>query len=59
MHDNILREMGFAKEVKRRLNRQCPICGLPIRFGEFKDELSKREYGISGLCQTCQDKVFR
>jgi len=25
---------------------------------EFKDELSKKEYSISGLCQKCQDKVF-
>jgi len=24
----------------------------------FKDELSKKEYSISGLCQTCQDAVF-
>ena len=24
----------------------------------FKDELSHREYGISGLCQSCQDKIF-
>tara|TARA_R110002050_G_scaffold27377_1_gene71325 strand:- start:230 stop:439 length:210 start_codon:yes stop_codon:yes gene_type:complete len=25
---------------------------------EFTNELSKREYAISGMCQTCQDKVF-
>ena len=25
---------------------------------EFKDELSVREYGISGFCQKCQDEVF-
>jgi len=24
----------------------------------FKDELSKKEYTISGLCQRCQDDVF-
>ena len=24
----------------------------------FKDELSQREDGISGLCQACQDKIF-
>ena len=24
----------------------------------FVDELSKREYEISGMCQTCQDGVF-
>jgi hypothetical protein len=25
---------------------------------QFRDELSKREYAISGLCQKCQDSVF-
>lgn len=25
---------------------------------EFRDELSRREYRISGLCQVCQDEVF-
>lgn len=24
----------------------------------FKDELSRKEYSISGLCQNCQDHVF-
>lgn len=31
-------------------------CGGPAT--EFKDDLSRREYSISGLCQACQDKVF-
>ena len=25
---------------------------------DFKDDLSRREYSISGLCQKCQDEVF-
>ena len=25
---------------------------------EFRDDLSKREFTISGMCQVCQDKVF-
>ena len=24
----------------------------------FTDDISQKEYTISGLCQTCQDKVF-
>ncbi|SVE61140.1 uncharacterized protein METZ01_LOCUS513994, partial [marine metagenome] len=24
----------------------------------FKDELSVKEYSISGLCQSCQDSIF-
>ncbi len=38
--------------------------GLPtcVRCGEmaddFRDEVSKREWGISGLCQGCQDELW-
>ena len=35
---------------------QCVKCG---EFNlEFNDELSRKEYGISGLCQCCQDSIF-
>ena len=35
-------------------------CGQPLGNVEahFKDNLSLKEYRISGLCQTCQDKHF-
>ena len=36
----------------------CPICGHEIFESEFRDELSKIEYSISGMCQRCQDAVF-
>jgi len=31
-------------------------CGKEVQG--FKDELSRKEYGISGLCQECQDSIF-
>ena len=35
---------------------QCVKCG---EFNlEFSDEVSRREYGISVLCQCCQDGIF-
>ena len=34
----------------------CIRCGKPA--GSFKDQISLREYRISGLCQPCQDIVF-
>jgi len=38
---------------------KCPFCGTKIRgIRDFSDELSYKEYKISGLCQTCQDDVF-
>jgi hypothetical protein len=33
-------------------------CGKIVAPDSFRDELSKREYSISGLCQTCQDEIF-
>ena len=34
----------------------CSWCGEPATG--LRDELSRREYIISGLCQECQDKTF-
>jgi hypothetical protein len=34
----------------------CVTCGKPVT--DFKDDLSSREYCISGMCQDCQDKTF-
>ena len=34
----------------------CAICGGDAH--EFRDELSRKEYRISGLCQNCQDVTF-
>jgi len=34
----------------------CPLCHSKIT--KFRDELSKREYYISGMCQHCQDSIF-
>jgi hypothetical protein len=36
----------------------CPFCKKPGPF-EFKNELSQKEFKISGLCQSCQDKFFK
>ena len=34
----------------------CAGCNQPAKT--FRDDLSRREYRISGLCQSCQDAVF-
>lgn len=36
---------------------QCAFCDTPNL--NFRDELSRKEYRISQLCQDCQDKVFK
>ena len=38
---------------------QCVCCGESVFVEtDFRDALSVKEYGISGLCQTCQDDIF-
>lgn len=43
---------------ERMKNALCPTCGQKIAGNEFKDALSVKEWGISGMCQKCQDQVF-
>ncbi len=64
MPDNMdgLSELLAWIEAKRstieqsKVDEICNLCGEPIL--SFKDELSKREYEISAMCQNCQDGVF-
>ena len=38
---------------------KCIICSDDITGIEsFRDELSRKEYTISGMCQKCQDGIF-
>jgi len=37
-------------------HQRCVSCGC--HAGWFKDDLSAKEYTISGLCQQCQDDIF-
>ena len=34
------------------------VCGAAIREDSFRDETSEQEWTLSGLCQTCQDRIF-
>jgi hypothetical protein len=38
-------------------NKSCVCCGGDA--STFNDALSQREYEISGMCQKCQNKVFK
>lgn len=37
-------------------NNECVSCGA--KAVDFRDELSVKEYQISGMCQKCQDQIF-
>ena len=46
---------GRSPQLAKAAN-QCVKCG---EFNlKFRDELSRKEYGISGFCQCCQDEIF-
>ena len=54
--DAFLKSFIGKDRVKTITSNKCVTC-----MGEadtFTDDLSKREYAISGMCQTCQDKIF-
>ena len=52
------RSLGLNKEADRVSLGFCPFCGKPVTREEFRDPLSLREFGISGICQVDQDKFF-
>lgn len=58
MNKKIMRSMGFDKEMDLVKKGKCPSCQKEIGLDEFHDELSAKEYWISGLCQDCQDEIF-
>lgn len=54
----ILKEIPGASSDRRTaiLEDRCVICGQPAT--EFSNELSEKEFSISGMCQRCQDDIF-
>lgn len=58
MMDQILGHPGArAESIKADICVPAPIgCGGPASI--FDNDLSAKEYTISGLCQKCQDRVF-
>jgi len=58
MNTRIMVDAGFEQEVTRVRNNKCPYCNREIIMSKFKDERSRREFRISGMCQICQDETF-
>lgn len=55
---NRLKAMGIGKVVETVEKGNCPFCGEHVNLDEFRDELSRKEFQISGICQKCQDDFF-
>jgi hypothetical protein len=59
MENSLTGMFGFDRRDNINKNVCCPApigCGGPAT--EFEDDLSRKEYTISGLCQKCQNSVF-
>ena len=58
--DKAKEEMAFTLFGRSRTlaiaGNGCVKCGESAV--DFRDELSRKEFGISGLCQGCQDGIF-
>ncbi|MBR0059638.1 MAG: hypothetical protein IJP99_10640 [Methanobrevibacter sp.] len=44
--------------INRKNEGYCPFCGVKVSEEDFTDEISRKEFTISGLCQRCQDDFF-
>lgn len=49
-------EMFATMRRRAKFMSCCAFCGQSALH--FRDELSRKEYAISLLCQACQDEVF-
>jgi len=58
MNEKIMEDAGFGEEVKKVKAGKCPFCNTMVDLSEFRDEISKKEFLISGICQKCQDEFF-
>lgn len=56
MLDDLARSMFGRTAGEAISTATCMACGKPVTG--FKNEISAREYEISGLCQECQDIAF-
>jgi hypothetical protein len=54
--EKFLNTMTVIPRMNAIENNVCALCGKDA--SKFKDEISVREFAISGLCQSCQDEVF-
>mgnify|MGYP003147777180 CR=1 FL=1 len=58
MNKYIMRTMGFGDQVDLVEKGKCPFCKKQVEPGKFKDELTLKEYRISGMCEKCQNDFF-
>lgn len=58
MNKDIMRALGAGDWVDCVEHFTCPGCREPISETTFRDDISRKEFLISGMCQHCQDSFF-
>lgn len=57
MNKDIIKKL-FPEYLEKIENGKCPLCNEIVQLESFDDDLSRKEYAISGLCQSCQNETF-
>lgn len=56
----VLELLTLSMFKRSRKDPVCVTCGsAKITLADFRDDLSRKEFEISRMCQECQDKVFK
>lgn len=53
-----LKKFKFEQKIAMIKDNKCPLCSERVDKKEFRNEVFKREFEITGLCQSCLDMVF-
>ena len=57
--EDVLDKISQAMFGRSRTDNVCVMCGSDkVYADDFNDDLSRKEFTISHMCQKCQDKVF-
>ena len=56
--DDFTKEAFGKSQTEAKEQKICVFCHNKVEMEDFRDELSRKEYDISGLCQKCQDDTF-
>ena len=55
--DDLTKKIFNKSRTETIKTNQCMTCNKPATG--FRDDISRKEYTISGMCQDCQDELRR
>ena len=56
--NRLILELTGIDTNKAITEKICPSCNKPVKDEDFTDEISKKEFLISGMCQSCQNEIW-